>query len=121
MSEGTYTIELRGLRLLAIVGVLPHERRSPQPLQLDLDVEVRRSPGGDDVASTVDYAAVCDAAASVLSKRKPLLLETVCDEVATAVLEVDGRVASVTVAVTKLRPPVAHDLATAGVRRRVER
>lgn len=115
------TIELRGLRVLAVVGVLAQERGRIQPLQLDLDVEVRRSGEDDDVASTVDYAAVCDAAAGVLATSKPRLLETVCERVAAAVLDLDARIEAVTVTTTKLRPPVEHDLATAGARLRVER
>jgi len=43
------------------------------------------------------------------------LLETLADAVASAVLA-DRRVEAVTVAVRKLRPPVAADVATIGVR-----
>ena len=58
-------IELRGLRLAGVVGVLPHEQAQAQPLELDLDVRAR--PGAppaasDDLADTVDYGALCDVA-----------------------------------------------------------
>ena len=61
-------IELRGLRLSAIVGVLPHEREQAQPLELDLDIVVDLATAGasDDLADTVDYGALCDAAERVV-------------------------------------------------------
>ena len=32
-------IELRDLRIVAIVGALAHERVAPQPIALDIDIE----------------------------------------------------------------------------------
>src|SRR5690606_20537256 len=61
-------IELRGLRLAGIVGVLPHEQAQAQPLELDLDISLDLAPAGasDDLADTVDYGALCDAAELVV-------------------------------------------------------
>ena len=114
----TDTIELRSLRLDAIVGVLPHERTEPQPLELDLDLQLDLAKPGasDDLADTVDYGAVCDVAAAVVAGSSYGLLEALAEHVAQALLAVDDRIASVTVAVRKLRPPVAQQLATSGVR-----
>ena len=112
------SIELRGLRLSAIVGVLPHEREQPQPLELDLDVLVDLGTAGqtDALEDTVDYGALCNAAEEVVAHSSFGLLEALAEHVATAVLAQDGRVEAVTVAVRKLRPPVAQQLATSGVR-----
>ena len=111
-------VELRGLRLVGICGVLPAERTQPQPLEVDLDLEVDLAPAGasDDLADTVDYGALCDVVAEVVAAGRPQLLERLADRIAAAVLAADGRTEAVTVAVRKLRPPVPHDLDTSGVR-----
>jgi dihydroneopterin aldolase len=117
------TIEVRGLRVVAVCGVLDEERRGPQPLGVDLDVELDAGAAStsDDLEDTVSYALVCEAAAGALIDAAPRLLERATDVVARAVLAVDRRIDAVTVTVTKLRPPVPLDVATAGVRRRLTR
>lgn len=116
-------IELRELRVVAICGVLPEERERPQPLRIDLDVEldVDAAAASDDVADTADYGALCDAAVRALVAARPRLLEAACEVVGRAVLDADARIDAVDVAVAKLHPPVAHDLSSAAVRRRVTR
>ncbi len=110
-------IELRGLRVLGICGALPEERDRPQPLEVDLDVEVDLAAGGrsDDLADTVDYGALARTVVRVATEGRFTLLERLASRIADEV-GVDPRVTSVTVAVRKLRPPVPVDLATAGVR-----
>lgn len=111
-------IELRGLRLLGVHGVLPEEQSRPQPFEVDLDVEADLAPAGrsDDLARTVDYASLAEAAARVISGERHALLERVAERIAEEVQRADARVVSVTVAVRKLRPPVGVDLGSAGVR-----
>ena len=110
-------IELRGLRVVAVVGARPEERTQPQPIELDLDVVLDLDAAGasDRLDDTLDYGALCREVEAVVSTAAPQLLERLATLVADAVLA-HGEVRSVTVAVRKLRPPVAHDLATAGVR-----
>jgi dihydroneopterin aldolase len=111
-------IELRGLGLTAVVGVLPEERDRAQPLEIDLDVKVDLSAAGqsDSLEHTVDYGVVCDVIADVAATAQPLLLERLAALVADAVLAVDDRIESVTVSIRKLRPPVPHALTSSGVR-----
>jgi dihydroneopterin aldolase len=111
-------IELRGLRVLARVGVLPSERQQDQPLDIDVDLVVDLAAAGasDDLADTVDYGAVCEAVQAAAAQQHVDLLERLAEVVAEAVLAVDERVVAVDLAVRKLRPPVPHDLATSGVR-----
>ena len=113
-------IELRGLRVVARVGVLPIEREQDQPLEVDLDlaVDLRAAGESDDLADTVDYGAVCAAVERTARAGHVALLERLAAELAAAALAVDGRIAAVDVAVRKLRPPVPQDLATSGVRLR---
>jgi dihydroneopterin aldolase len=111
-------IELRGLRVRAVVGVLPWERRVAQPLELDLDVHVDLAAAGasDDLTDTIDYGHLCEVVESVTVEGHFGLLEALAEQIAAAVLAVDGRIHAATVAVRKLEPPVAQQLATSGVR-----
>ncbi len=110
-------IELRGLRVLGICGALAEERDRPQPLEIDLDVEADLiTPGRTDaLADTVDYGAVARVAVRVATEERFTLLEALAERIAQEVVAL-ARVTSVTVGARKLRPPVAVDLATAGVR-----
>ena len=102
---------------MAVHGLLEQERAAPQPFEIDLDLflDTAVAGGADDIGATADYAAAVDAAVGVLAGPPRLLLESLAEAVAAAVLE-DRRVDVVTVAVRKLAPPVAHELASAGVR-----
>ena len=115
---GSDRIELHGLRVDAICGVLPHERTTPQPLEIDVDLEADLGIAGrsDDLGDTIDYGLVTEAADRVATTLEPLLLEHLAEEIAQAVLAVDARIDGVTVAVRKLDPPVPQRLSTSGVR-----
>ena len=112
-------IELRGLRVVGTHGVLAEEQERAQPFEVDLDLAVDLRPAGvsDALADTVDYGAVADTvAATVAGPRSFALLEALAWHVADAVLDVDRRITGVTVALRKLRPPLAVDIDTVGVR-----
>jgi dihydroneopterin aldolase len=114
----TDRIELRGLRAMARIGVLPYEQASDQPLEVDLDLAVDLAAAGasDALDDTVDYGAVCDAVAAALRAGHVDLLERLAARAVDAVFAVDDRITAVDLALRKLRPPMPHDLATCGVR-----
>lgn len=118
MTQPADAIELRGLRIDAICGVLPRERTTPQPLEIDVDIEADLAPAGtsDELTDTIDYGAVVAAVERVATTLRPLLLERLAECIADAVLAVDARAEAVTVAVRKLEPPVPQALAMSGVR-----
>ena len=62
-------IELRGLRVMASVGVLPEERERAQPLELDLTLSCDLAAAGysDALDDTVDYGAITDAVVTACS------------------------------------------------------
>lgn len=109
-------IEVQGLRVLTVVGVLPHERQHPQPVLIDLAIEVDLAEAGhsDSLASTVDYAALCQSVAARVREGRDILLERLAQRIADLVLEMD-RVEAVEVAVAKLRPALPEDLASTKV------
>ncbi len=110
-------IELRGLRVVGTHGVLDEERQRAQPFDVDVVLAVDLAPAGasDDLADTVDYGAVTNAAAAEVAGAHADLIEHLAERIATSVLAVAARADAVQVTVTKVRPPVAHDLATAAV------
>lgn len=116
-------IELRELRVDAIVGVLERERRRAQPLAFDIDLHrsFAQAAKGDDLTTTTNYAAVLTLASQVAVEGKFLLLETLATRVAKKLLAFDPAIKSVTVSVRKLQPPVPEDVATVGVRTTVSR
>ncbi|NNN08080.1 MAG: dihydroneopterin aldolase [Acidimicrobiaceae bacterium] len=110
-------IEIRGLRVSAIVGVLPEERDREQPLVIDLDLErpFGASATSDDVASTTNYAVVLALVESIVIEGRFQLLETLAHRAARAVLDFDHDIVWVRLRAHKVRPPVPQDVATLGV------
>jgi dihydroneopterin aldolase len=111
-------ILIRGLRVLANVGVPEAERVHAQPLSIDIELSVDLGAAGrsDDVADTVDYGAVSIAVADAVADAPAALLERVASLAADAVLDLDPRTDAVTVTITKLRPPIPRDVEATAVR-----
>lgn len=110
-------IELRGLTALGVCGALPEEQDRAQPLEVDVDIEadLQAAAATDVLDDTIDYGAVCELVERVVTTEHFRLLERLAGRIAELILS-DDRVLGVTVAVRKLRPPVAQMLATSGVR-----
>jgi len=117
----TDRIELRGLRVLGRHGALEGEQDTAQPFEVDLDVEaeLREAARDDDLEKTVNYSLVVDTAMGIVGNHRYRLLEALAEAIAAGILEIPG-VRAVAVSVRKLRPPVAADMASAGVRLRRE-
>jgi dihydroneopterin aldolase len=116
-------IRLQGLRVVGTHGVLAEEQARAQPFEVDVELEVdlgaaSRSDALDD---TVDYGEVAGAVERVVREERFALLERIGGRIAEVVLGLDERIAAVTVSVTKLRPPVPVDLASASVQLRRDR
>ena len=114
----TDVIELRGLRVSAVVGVLREERERAQSLSFDLDLERSFDVAAlsDDLSQTTNYAEVLSTAARVAREGAFLLLETLAYRVAHEVLAMDPAIEAATVSVRKLRAPVEEDVESVGVR-----
>jgi len=103
-------IALRGMRFHALVGILDHERRLPQPIEIDLLVRVAEETG----ASVVDYRAMYDIAAAAVAGHTDYL-EQIADRIAGAALALNARIRSTRVAVRKPHVPLPGPLACAEV------
>lgn len=110
-------IELRDLRVACVVGALPHERTTPQPLRIDADLYADLRPAGvsDALSDTVDYGAACERIANLCVEVEAQLLEHLAEVIAADLCSI-AAVTAATVTVVKLRPPVPQDLATSAVR-----
>ncbi len=110
-------VYINGLRVMVLIGVLPHERLAPQPIQIDVDVEVDLSRAGrtDALEDTVNYGAMCDAVAALARASEDLLLERLAHRVAECVLGFD-LVQTAHVTITKLNPPIDEELVSTAVR-----
>ena len=112
----TDRIELRGLRVRGHHGVFDHERRDGQDFVLDLVVWLDLAPAAasDDLADTLHYGELAEAAAEVIGGPPRDLIETVAGEVADGVLT-DPRVREVEVTLHKPGAPIPLDFADVAV------
>jgi dihydroneopterin aldolase len=117
-SPGGDRIEIRDLRVVGVHGVLPEERERAQPFSLDIVawVDMAEAQRSDALSDTVDYGALAQVAAEVVAQRSYRLLEALAGRLADALLITDSRLEAVEVTVRKLRPPLALDVGSTGVR-----
>lgn len=77
MAKGD-VIAIEGLTVSCVVGVYPHERNTPQPLRVDLylEVETRKAAELERLRETIDYAAVAAQLTFLLRACRFQMLET---------------------------------------------
>jgi dihydroneopterin aldolase len=75
---------IQGLRIDAVIGVHAWERRAPQPLLFDLELEFdnRRAAAGDALAETFDYAAISARLQEFVRESRCQLIETLAERCA---------------------------------------
>lgn len=111
-GEAPDVIAITGLTVPCIVGVYPHERETPQPLELDvrLSLDTERAGASQRLRRTVDYAAIASQLAFLLEHAQFFLLETAAHALARYLLappalgEERARIQAVTL---RLRKPLA--------------
>ena len=112
----TDRIALTGLRVRGHHGVLPSERRAGQDFVVDvsLDLDLAPAASSDEVTDTVDYGALAEALAAVVSGEPVNLLETLASHLCDVCLA-DARVAAATVTVHKPQAPIPLNLSDVSV------
>jgi dihydroneopterin aldolase len=103
----TDVIRLTGLTIHGYHGVFPEERENGQPFVVDLEVrtDIRAAAASDALSDTIDYGALAQAAADVVSGEPRDLIETVAEHIAEVVLR-DERIDSVQVTLHKPNAPI---------------
>lgn len=104
-ERGRRVVFVRGLEMMARLGIHPHEKAGPQRIRLSLEllVEDAAAPAGvgpDAFDRVVDYQRLVELAESVVATGHVLLVETLAEKVAAAALA-DSRVERARVTVEK--------------------
>jgi dihydroneopterin aldolase len=100
-------VSLRGLKVWGHHGVFDHERADGQDFVIDvvLYFDTRPAARSDDLADTVNYAAVAQSVTSIVGGEPVNLIETLAGRIADACLD-DPRVETVEVNVHKPHAPI---------------
>ncbi len=116
-QDETVEIALEGLEVRARHGLYPEERRQDRVFRFDIGLTLRHCPAcaSDDIAGTVDYAAVADCVAGIAEGNTFHLLEKLAAAAAEEIVSRFPLVARARVRVVKARPPGMRELAAAVV------
>ena len=95
-------IQIDGLEITAIVGILEAERVKEQKILLDIDIytDIRPAASSRMIEHTVDYSFLAKGAERIIQNGKYLLLETLAEDVCDYCLKQPG-VSSVKLSVKK--------------------
>ena len=88
-TPATDRILVQGLEFETIIGILPDERETPQPLRIDLVLEVdsfREAAASERIDRTVDYAAVSRRVTELAREGRFQLVETLAETTCEALL-----------------------------------
>lgn len=115
MSISSTKIIIKGLEVLASIGVHPHEHAETQMIIIDIELDMGSMPTPEDdmLAETLDYAMVADKAAEFAQEAHVQLVETLAGRIAKWALTEDERVLACTVRIAK--PHALINAETAGV------
>ena len=109
-------IVIERLEFHACVGVTPEERHIPQPIAVDVELEVplERAGESDDLRDTIDYAKVAERLIAVAGYRADKLLETMAERML-ATIFAEFPIEAAYVWVRKVNPPVKSVQGSVGV------
>jgi len=103
-TKGTQILTLSGLRFDANLGILEHEKTSPQPIQVDAELNLGAQPllpHDDDINHVLDYRKVRQIIINECTAEHVNLLETLIGKLANRLLQLPG-VLGVRVKIVKL-------------------
>ena len=103
-KQGLQVLSLTGLRFNANLGILEHEKTSPQPIQVDAELNQGTQPllpCDDDIDHVLDYRKVRKIIIDECTAEHVNLLESLIGKLAHRLLQLPG-VLGVRVKITKL-------------------
>ncbi len=103
MEKGT--LQVRDLEVLCILGCEEWERKLPQRIALDIEVDydISQAAVTDNIATAVDYRDIAQSVAERIQERKYLLIERLVHECCELILNKWSQVDRVKLAVRKFR------------------
>ncbi len=98
----TDLVFIHGLQVDTVIGVNPRERKIRQTLLIDVDLYTDLSAAGqtDNLAATLDYAAISSSVADTAARSSFLLIEALAEHLCDLILQ-DHRINKVAIKVTK--------------------
>ena len=102
--HGTQILTLTGLRFTASLGILEHEHRSPQPIQVDAELNQGQQPllpHDDDIEHVLDYRKVRQIIIDECTAEHVNLLESLIGKLTQRLMQLHG-VIGVRVRIAKL-------------------
>jgi dihydroneopterin aldolase len=103
-KAGTQTLTLTGLKFDANLGILEHEKSSPQPIMVDAELNLGTQPllpRDDDITHVLDYRKVRRIIIEECTAVHVNLLETLIGKLANRLMQLPG-VVGARVRITKL-------------------
>ena len=103
-QTGTQILTLTGLRFDANLGILAHERTSPQPIMVDAELNLGPQPllpSDDDITHVLDYRKVRKIVIDECTAEHVNLLESLIGKLALRLMQLPG-VVGVRVKIAKL-------------------
>jgi dihydroneopterin aldolase len=103
-KTGTQTLTLTGLRFDANLGILEHEKASPQPIMVDAELNLGPQPllpSDDDITHVLDYRKVRKIIIDECTAEHVNLLESLIGKLALRLMQLPG-VVGVRVKIAKL-------------------
>ncbi len=111
------TMILKECRFMCHIGIFPNERRSKQPIVLDVEmgIDIRAAAKSDSMADTIDYRQVHTAMKERIEKNTAFLIETLAEDLAQILLK-QFPITSVTLTLQKPKPMQKRNGAWAGLK-----
>jgi dihydroneopterin aldolase len=104
MTAGNQILSLTGLRFVANLGILDHEKTSPQPIMVDAELNLGPQPllpHDDDIGHVLDYRKVRKIIIDECTAEHVNLLESLIGKLAHRLMQLPG-VRGVRVKIVKL-------------------
>lgn len=104
LTKGTQVLSLTGLRFNANLGILEHEKSTPQPIQVDADLNMGSqplSPKDDEITSVLDYRKVHETIILECTEKHINLLESLTGKLCIRLMQLPN-VLGVRVRIVKL-------------------
>lgn len=115
-------IRIQSLELFAHHGVYDEERKTGNRFEVDVEVRVPETFGiRDEIEATLDYTRIAGIVSDVSNSATYKLLERFCDDICSAVFALDEAIAEAVVRIRKLAPPMAAEVKSVEVERRIVR
>lgn len=100
MENNMDTLNIKSLSVSTKIGVYAWEQRINQQLLIDISIDTHFNDCQENLAHTLDYAALCDLVTKFVESKSFQLIETVANEVANLIKE-KFQISQLSVAISK--------------------